>query len=500
MSQCRSLRHTWEIDASKVCSSTLEDLNLSSLVVRNLQLPMEMKITVKFARLILFYGGNSFVHNLGSCWVEGKFGTATLQVPVEGGHEGGNLNVEFEGRKKRFESHETSDAIFYLSAFYDSCEHFIEPVLRGYKLVLVYDLLWTNATTRIPKNFPVFLGALKQIKESLNLWLNQYELLKSKMKKRVRQKPIEEMKVPAVAASEVHQDSTELIKCFKNEIILIAEKTMEENVFLFVLQESYEEKIISFELLLGQDRVVADLLLNCDFLDVHLATATQSIIEVQQEKVDIIEISRVVDSDDVTRNLSIKLQWDKNFVGLIPSDPKKKVPEEKFEERIAVGKKNLHHGVLLIWPKHHSVQMYCRYGLHSLLVRMGKSLKSIAKSNEEAQTKALGDLRQLISYCCAEPREVWTKSGMKRGELTQRLFHFCISLRAREEGLDLLKSLGSNFDEDSQDREEYEGIQTEDVALAIAKFERQVCGNVSVYSANVFIFYIFFPFILLRLE
>jgi hypothetical protein len=45
MSQCRSLKHTWEIDASKVCSSTLEDIDLSSLVVHNLQLPTEMEFS-----------------------------------------------------------------------------------------------------------------------------------------------------------------------------------------------------------------------------------------------------------------------------------------------------------------------------------------------------------------------------------------------------------------------------------------------------------------------
>ena len=132
--------------------------------------------------------------------------------------------------------------------------------------------------------------------------------------------------------------------------------------------------------------------------------------------------------------------------------------------------------------------MYCRYGLHSLLVRTGKSLKSTARCIEEARTKALPDIRQLISYCCVEPRKVWTKSGMKKGELTQRLLDFCIFLRAREEGLHLLKNLALNFDEDSLDTEHFEGIQTEDVALAIAKFEHRVCGNVLVYSANVFYF------------
>ena len=302
-----------------------------------------------------------------------------------------------------------------------------------------------------------------------------------------RQNLEEEIKEPTSIASKLHQDSTERSKCFKNEAnVLFVDKTIQENVFFFVLQESYEEKTLSFLLLQGHDRVFADVLLNCDFLDVHLANATQSSFEVQQGKVDVFEISRVIDSDDMTRNLSMKLHWDKNFVGLIPSYPKKKLEEDNSEDSIEAGKKNLHRGVLLIWPKYHSVQMYCRYGLHSLLVRFGTSLKSTCI--EKVRTKVLPDLRQLISYCCAEPREVWEKSGMKNGEVTQRLFDFCISLRAREEGLHLLKNLALNFDEDSLDTEDFEGIQTEDVALAIAKFEHRVCGNVLVYSVNAFYF------------
>jgi hypothetical protein len=45
-------------------------------------------------------------------------------------------------------------------------------------------------------------------------------------------------------------------------------------MFLFVLQKNNEEGILAFELLQEQDRIVADLLLNCDFLDFHLAMAT----------------------------------------------------------------------------------------------------------------------------------------------------------------------------------------------------------------------------------
>ncbi|EFX62464.1 hypothetical protein DAPPUDRAFT_270375 [Daphnia pulex] len=97
-------------DASKICDSTFEDFNLSYLVVQNLQLPEEMKVTAKCTKLVLYDGKTCFIHNSSSCWIEGKFGTATLQLPVEGGHEGGSLNVHYGGRKKRLESHNSSYA------------------------------------------------------------------------------------------------------------------------------------------------------------------------------------------------------------------------------------------------------------------------------------------------------------------------------------------------------------------------------------------------------
>jgi hypothetical protein len=94
-----------------------------------------MKITTKFSRLILYNSGNGFNHSLGSCCVEGKFSTAILQVPVEGGHEGGRLNVEYNRKKVAFENHGNSDNNFDITACYNCCEEFVEPVTRGHKLV-----------------------------------------------------------------------------------------------------------------------------------------------------------------------------------------------------------------------------------------------------------------------------------------------------------------------------------------------------------------------------
>ncbi len=90
---------------------------------------------------------------------------------------------------------------------------------------------------------------------------------------------------------------------------------------------------------------------------------------------------------------------------------------------------------------------------------------------------------------------------MENGELTLRLFRFCITLKAREEGINLLKLVCSNFYEESHGIEKFEGIQTEEVAQTIAEFVcadfvRQVSGkplflhyvNLGYFTVHLFYF------------
>jgi hypothetical protein len=132
---------------------------------------------------------------------------------------------------------------------------------------------------------------------------------------------------------------------------------------------------------------------------------------------------------------------------------------------------------------------------------MSKSLVSAPNWKEETRQQVKNELRQLISFCCAEPEKVWTLAGMENGELTLRLFRFCITLRAREEGIDLLNLVCSNFYEESHDIEKFEGIQTEEVAQTIAEFlcadfVRQVSGkplflhyvNLGYFTVHLFYF------------
>jgi hypothetical protein len=112
---------------------------------------------------------------------------------------------------------------------------------------------------------------------------------------------------------------------------------------------------------------------------------------------------------------------------------------------------------------------------------MENLLASTSQWQEEERKRVTRDLRQLVHYCCAQPKLVWTNLDMQKGELTWKLLYFCITLRAREEGLTLLKTLGADFEEQCQElleisTEAFEGIQNELVAEAIAKFQCVIAG------------------------
>jgi hypothetical protein len=100
------------------------------------------------------------------------------------------------------------------------------------------------------------------------------------------------------------------------------------------------------------------------------------------------------------------------------------------------------------------------------------------KDSEETEANfhpALGDFKKIMSVCCAEPDKTWgewVEKDEQKGDLTSRLLRFCITLRAREEGLAILKML-------AVDVGPLEGIKSEKVANAIADFECLITGKFS---------------------
>jgi hypothetical protein len=267
----------------------------------------------------------------------------------------------------------------------------MEPVTQGYQLTLVFDLIWTDAKIRIPQDFPVFLTSLKQVKEVLKPCLIQ-----------VKQEDSLDSEDSELEDSE--SQVIELSACNTHDL-LYSEKELKENILFFVLHDKYDIDNFAFESLCSQDRKAAELLKSCDFLDVHLAMTMHSIQKINDtDSVDLgtiatsskiehdsVDILRWIDSDDGVRNLSIELKFNQHFVGRIEDrfptsntnlDEDKKMESRGGDAEFPAGKRNLHHGVLVIWPKRHSFQIYCRYGVmpHSVSDGMASSAPRVGSS------------------------------------------------------------------------------------------------------------------------
>ncbi|XP_046443523.1 uncharacterized protein LOC124193644 [Daphnia pulex] len=581
-----SKRLALQIDASKLTSTIIDDLNLLSMVMRHLDLPSDMMNVQAILHQLILYESDGHYQCTSEPEKEyGSFGTLILQLPVEGGHEGGRFKVQYRGEEQVFDNHQDSDRCFYASSFYGNCQHSMEPITKGAKLTLVFDLVWTNAKNIVPQDFPVFLTALKDIKGSLPTWIrnrkgdnqnknhtnhtltneadasftfeslavvwssenhsnekpdsnsllleaeeNNFEIVTtegstSKLSEdcddnhhdQIQQQTTLGVAIQdGVCTMEVNacdedqddyqesdedddedEDEDEEDSTEENEV-----DTLKENVLFFVLEEKYVEDDFTFRRLQGKDRELAQLLQCCDFLDTHIAVVTRTVSTTRVDMDDSFgwndeyedteikystKISRLIDSKDVSKKLSIDLNWKNQCVGplrnLPTSDSQITDSEDERggcdDRNTTTTEEHSYYFILVIWPKHLSVQIYFRYGLHVLLDNMEVKCSSNRLLTINKQ-KATENLRTIISFYCAEPWKVWTQTRLAKGELTRRLLRLCIVLRAPEEGLSLLKIIASDYplpqERVSSMQETFEGIQTEQVAKAIAELECLVIG------------------------
>lgn len=105
--------------------------------------------------------------------LERRIAKVILFVPVEGGHQGGRLNIF-----SSFKNHSTSiemdnnGRLCYLSAF-NACNHIeMEPITKGSLLTFEFKLMFSNPLPRdlLYGTYPAYFSTFSQVKESLRAW------------------------------------------------------------------------------------------------------------------------------------------------------------------------------------------------------------------------------------------------------------------------------------------------------------------------------------------
>jgi len=110
--------------------------------------PAKMDVRANLCKMLLYEEGGHFKKHRDTEMEPGMFGSLLIQLPAE--HEGGRLVVYHEKKHKPYSQDKDSGDKAYYAAFYTDCEHAMEPVTKGRRLVLAFNLVRGPSAPAIP--------------------------------------------------------------------------------------------------------------------------------------------------------------------------------------------------------------------------------------------------------------------------------------------------------------------------------------------------------------
>ncbi|EFX63399.1 hypothetical protein DAPPUDRAFT_119254 [Daphnia pulex] len=180
----------------------------------------------------------TFLLVLGFHSIDFVTGKVILQLPVGGGHEGGALKVDYNGRTKFLRMIELATSVS--KNRHSTISARMEPLNKGYKLTLVFNLVWTSDNSIDIKGIPVFVTALNETKTTLAAWLNPNPLIDLQLTEKDNRHGC---------------DSSE---SYAFEHFRLSNETSSKDVLFFVLEEKYGENDLTFSGLRGKIKSYPD--------------------------------------------------------------------------------------------------------------------------------------------------------------------------------------------------------------------------------------------------
>ncbi len=368
------------------------------------------------------------------------FGKFILQTPVEGGHEGGILQVGNSSEEAFYDFHSESDRLFYAAALLANCEHHWQPIERGNVVLLEFDLLWQPESALTISDLPLssFLAASKLAEEALLTW-------------KVNCQKIEEIEEGEIVSDIVATGSSGVSAplsqdyavpgCAKEEAPADASK---DHLLIIPLVETYFETNFSFSSLRGRDRQMAHILQSVDFIDVHLAIVNQNL----EKSVNLESRHWEVKEGFVQKSRSFQVaQWiysntsvpqfqryNLELTNQLLGDVKTVLRSDGNLERMC------RHPVLIIQPRHQSVRRCCTFQFDAILHHIEFRIP-IDVNSKLMRRQSLACLGQILDYCQAEPFRVWDIPDAEISRRNRRLLKICQELQAQKEGLRLMALL-----------------------------------------------------------
>ncbi|WP_175534733.1 2OG-Fe(II) oxygenase [Thiocapsa roseopersicina] len=138
------VRRTWQIDGARVLiSGKAWAQDLETMVARAKSgLGVNGAVSAELYKLLVYDTGSFFISHRDSEKAPGMFATLVVVPPSE--HRGGELLVRHRGREVRLDLRRDEPSEVAFAAFYADCLHEVLPVVSGYRLALIYNLIRTG--------------------------------------------------------------------------------------------------------------------------------------------------------------------------------------------------------------------------------------------------------------------------------------------------------------------------------------------------------------------
>ena len=147
-----TVRNAWQIDAEKLILES-ELMERVQQQAENCVAEMmgssdcQADIQVKPYKLVLYEEGGFFLPHKDTEKEKGHFATFIIHLPSA--HTGGDLELEFMGKRKTVKSENSKKAILY-TCFFTDVTHEIKPVIKGRRLALLFNLIKKDTSLLAP--------------------------------------------------------------------------------------------------------------------------------------------------------------------------------------------------------------------------------------------------------------------------------------------------------------------------------------------------------------
>lgn len=149
-----SVRRVWQIEpANFILRNPAWEAHVDAIVDEVIrELGIEQKVNAELYKLLIYEPGSFFAGHRDTEKTKNMFATLVICLPSR--HEGGTLIVEHDGQTREIDFAGEAGAFQnQYAAFYADCRHEVLPVISGYRVCLVYNLVTaTRVKPEPPQN------------------------------------------------------------------------------------------------------------------------------------------------------------------------------------------------------------------------------------------------------------------------------------------------------------------------------------------------------------